>query len=135
MSGSSVFAYGSTPVTNDSIPADSAGSAIVEWSLLGGWTSGLFFVQVTAYEAGAGDLFAEPAIGLCPVNPATGEWVDVLSPSDGPVVTGDGGYIKIPVVPLEYAAVFPVNGNAYQVVFYANPGSSMTLSAALIVHD
>lgn len=139
MSGSAVFSMGSNSVSNDSPepPAWSTGSAITEWTLLGGWTSGLFMIDVTALSAGPGNEFSGVWIGLAPVSPATGEWTDVYSPSGTPVITTDGGIIEISkaAVPYNFAATFPINGNAYEVVLYGNPGTTATLSAALILHD
>lgn len=135
MAGTAEFAMGSTVFSNSdpAPPSWSTGSGVVEWTLLGGWSTGLFFVNVTAYTPGPGE--QNPYIGFCPIDPATGNWVDVFSPAGHPVLTGDGGLFEITTVPNMYGMVIPVNGNAYEIVFYANPGSSITFSASLIVHD
>jgi hypothetical protein len=139
MAGSATFAMGSNAVSNQnpSPPAWSTGSAIIEWTLLGGWIGGIWFINVTALHQGPGQTFNGVYVGLCPVDPVTGNWVDVFSPSSSPVVINDGGVIEISAVtpPNEYAMIVPLIGNAYQVVLYGNAGTTATLSTSLIVHD
>ena len=139
MSGSAVFAFGSSVVNNQAPlpPAWSSGSAVVQWTLLGGWIAGLWFVNVTAVSSGPGQLFTGVFVGLAPIDPATGNWADVLSPSGSPTVQGDGGSMKISTVtpPYEYAMPVTLHGNAYEVVLYGNPGTTATISTSLIVHD
>lgn len=137
MSGCAVFAMGSVNVNNQdpAPPAWSYGSPIIEWTTLGGWKTALWFVNVTANSPGEGEEFAHSYVGLCPIDPVTGNWADVYSPAGSPVLTNDGGLLEISLVPYEYSLVVPLNGNAYELVLYGNVGSTMTLSSGLIVKD